>query len=194
MNRISEQGVAAGAILGWLGVGIYGVWEIADEQAGDGWQRPYLLFSISLSLAAVLTLSVAWVSTRGTEHTALRRWGLGIGVIAVASTAVAWALPLWMTLLALCFIVLAVAAQHHERTVLGALGAAQLIGIAVIIAAEAAEVGRRDSYGDYPAAFGLGLVVTAVLSMVGLTSFARAMPATGIGSVLSSRIAREGAS
>ncbi len=85
----------------------------------------------------------------------------------------AWALPLWMTLIAVSLVLFAVAAPPDMRPRLGIVAAAQIAGMAVMYVAVIAEVGRQDSYGDYPAAFGVGLVVTAVLSALGLASFAR---------------------
>ncbi|HSP27693.1 MAG TPA: hypothetical protein VLN74_04020 [Ilumatobacteraceae bacterium] len=67
----------------------------------------YVLFSITLLLAATFTLAAAESCTRAIDRAALRRCGLGVGVIAVASTSVAWASPLWMTLLATSLAVLA---------------------------------------------------------------------------------------
>ena len=40
--------------------------------------------------------------------------------------------------------------------------------MAVLFVGLLAEVGPEDSYGDYPVAFGIGLVVTAAASVIGL--------------------------
>lgn len=104
VNDFEQLAIPAG--LGWLGVAIAGVWEMA----GGAW--PYLLFAITLMLAAALSVAVAWSDIRETDRATLRRCGLGIGLLAVASTVVAWALPLWMTLLAITFAVWAVAAPR----------------------------------------------------------------------------------
>ncbi len=168
MHRNTERGLAAGAMLCWLGVGVYGVWEIWGEREGDAWEWPYALSSISLLLAATLTLAVGWAATRDSEQRIVRRIGLGVGILAVASTLVAWAAPLWMTLIAAGFVVLALSVPRSARFPLLAIATAQLLGMAAMFVGIVAEVGRQNSYGDHPAAFGIGLVVTAVLSALGL--------------------------
>ena len=165
LNQFGQLATVAG--LGWLGVAIGGVWEIA----GGDW--PYALFSIILMLAAGLSVAAGWQGTRETDRATLLRCGLGIGLLAVASTVVAWALPLWMTLLAITFAVWAVAAPRAPRPGLATLAGAQLVGIGALIIAIEAEVGQRDSYGDYPAAFGVGLLVTGVGSALGLAVLVR---------------------
>jgi hypothetical protein len=165
LNDFEQLATLAG--LGWLGVAIAGVWEIA----GGDW--PYLLFSITLMLAAVLSVAAAWWGTREADRATLRRCGLGIGLLAAASTVVAWALPLWMTLLAVTFAVWAVAAPRALRPGLITLAAAQLVGMGAMIVAIKAEVGPQNSYGDYPAAFGVGLLVAGAGSALGLAVVAR---------------------
>ncbi len=161
------------ATLGWVGVGVYGIWEISTEEAGDGWQRPYLLFALSLLLAAIFTIAALWACTHATERQTLRVTGLVVGVVAVASSLVAWAQPLWATLLALSCILFALAAPRHLRPGVAVLAASQLVGMVALIGALEAKVGRRNSYGDYPVAFGLGIVVTAAGAIVGIAILAR---------------------
>jgi hypothetical protein len=57
------------------------------------------------------------------------------------------------------------------------LAGAQLLGMAFLFAGMAAEVGRVDEYGDYPAAFGIGLAVTAVATIVSLYLLDRSLDA-----------------
>ena len=45
---------------------------------------------------------------------------------------------------------------------------AQLLGMTTMFIGLTAELGRRDEYGDYPAAFGIGLVVTAAITLLSL--------------------------
>ncbi len=173
MNRSGDRRILAAAMLGWIGVGVYGVWEIVGKDAGDGWERPYALFSISLLLAVLASTTAAWGFTHASGRHALRSVGLGVGIVAAASSVVAWALPLWATLLAGSCALLAVAGPRLVRGGVALLAAAQVVGIAAMIGATEAEVGRQDSYGDYPAAFGLGNVVIAAGSVLGLTILAR---------------------
>lgn len=160
LNDFGQLTTLAG--LGWLAVALGGVWEIA----GGSW--PYLLFSITLAMAAALSVATAWWGSRETDRAMLRWCGLAIGVLAVASTVVAWALPLWMTLLAITFAVLAVAAPRARPSGLATLAPAQLAGVGALMMAIIAEVGPQDRYGDYPSASGVGLLVTGVGSALGL--------------------------
>ena len=96
-----------------------------------------------------------------------------MGVLAVLSSAVAWAMPLWATLLAISCTLFALDAPAKVRPGMLALAGAQLVGMAVMFAAITAELGRRDSYGDYPAAFGLGNTTIAVGAVLGLALLAR---------------------
>ncbi len=178
MTRDGSRTMMAGAMLGWVGVVVYGVWEIVGEEAGDGWERPYLLFSLSLLLAVALTIAVTWGATRTSRRQAWRKVGLGVGAIAVVSSLVAWALPLWATLLAISCAASAVGAPRGVRHALTTLTAAQLVGMAVMFGAIEAKVGTQDGYGDYPAAFGLGTVVLAAGSVLGLAMLARAVGST----------------
>jgi hypothetical protein len=161
------------ASLCWLSVGVLGVWDVASDEGGEG--SRYVLFSVALLLAAVLTLAAAESGTRATERAALRWCGLGIGVLAVASTLVAWASPLWMTLLAISLAVLAVAAPPGIRAGLATVSAGHVAGIVVTVAGIEAEVGWQDSYGDYPAAAGLGVCAAAAGSVLGMAVLFRAV-------------------
>ena len=162
--------LATAAAAGWLGVGTLGVWDVVGDERGAG--SPYLLFSIVLMLSAALTVAAAWSCTQSADRGTLRRWGLGVAIVAVTSTFVAWAGPLWMTTTAIGLAVLAVAAPDM-RPGLAGIVVGQIAGIVVTVGAIAAEFGRQDSYGDYPAAFGLGVVVAAAGSVFGLTLLAR---------------------
>ena len=169
--------LAAAAVLCWAGVGIFGAWEVAVDASGEG--PPYLLFSVTLLLAAGLTFVAAESCTRASERAALRWCGLGIGVIAVASTLVAWASPLWMTLIATSLAVLAVTAPPDMRAGLATVAAGHVAGIVVTVASIEAEVGRQDSSGDYPAAAGLGVCVAAAGSALGMALLVRAARTRG---------------
>jgi hypothetical protein len=53
------------------------------------------------------------------------------------------------------------------------LAAGQLAGLASLAAGIAAEVGERDSYGDYPAAGGIALIVTAAVTILAIVDVSR---------------------
>lgn len=173
--RSWQLAVAAGA--GWLGVGAFGGWWSAiDDDNGDG--GVYFLFSIVLMLSAVLTVAAAWSCTKATDRRTMRVCGLVFGVIAVASTVVAWAGPLWMTTLAISLGVSAAAAPRSMRPGLTGIAVGHILGIVVAIAAVEAKVGRQDSYGDYPVALDLGVLAAAAGTVVGLALVARAARAS----------------
>jgi hypothetical protein len=156
------------AALGWVGVGAYGAWEIAAEEAGDAWQRPYLFFTVALVLAVGATTAVARSYLEPLDRPRLRVVGGGVAVLAVASAMVAWAIPLWATLLTVSGVITAIGAQRHARPGLAVLAATPLVGMAAMVGASAAELGRQDSYGHYPAAFGVGNTTIATGCLIGL--------------------------
>lgn len=164
--------LAAAAALGWLGVGIFGGWwSLTDDDDGDG--SLYLLFSIVLMLSALLTVAAAWTSTRSAERATVRKCALAVGFLAATSTLVAWAGPLWMTMIAACLVLFALAGPAVMRPGLAALAVGQILGIVVTIGAMEAEIGAKDSYGDYSGAADLGIVVAAAGSVIGLTLLVR---------------------
>ena len=94
-------------------------------------------------------------------------------MIADASTLVAWASPLWMTLLATSLALFAMVARPDLRAGLATVAAGHAAGIVVTVVAIEAELGRRDSYGDYPAAAGLGVAAAATGSALGMALLVR---------------------
>jgi len=64
------------------------------------------------------------------------------------------------------------------RRGIACLSAAQLVGTPVLIVAIENEVGTPDSYGDYPAAGSIALVVTAAITILGLVQLAMLQPTT----------------
>ena len=163
---------AAGAIA-WLVVAGYGVLETKPEDNG-GWEGPYTAYMLALVIGAALIVMTAAIATPpSVGRRRLRTAGLVVGGVGVLSTIVAWALPMWMTLLGIGLAMVAAAAGPRERRALFALAAAQALGFVALFAGIAAEVGETDSYGDYPAAGGIALVVTAVVTIAALVDYAR---------------------
>ena len=172
MTTGTRRMLAVVAGLAWLAVAWYGYWEIKDSDS-DGWEGPYLVLTIGLIVGATLSLMAsAWLTQQGGRRR-LRMAGLIVSGVGVVATLVAWALPLWMTLLGVGFAMVAVASAPRERRVVTLLAAGQLIGMAALFVAIAAEVGEPDSYGDYPAAGGIALIVTAVLTIAALVELTR---------------------
>jgi len=175
MSKTTVRPLILLAALGWLVVGGYGVVEAIAEDSGDGWEIGYGIFAISLMLASILTVVAVAAVTRRSERTVLRSIGLVVCGVGVASTLVAWALPLWMTLFAIGFAIVAASVSEGMRRPVAALAAAQIVGMAALFAGMAAEIGPVDEYGDHPVAFAIGIVVTAIGTLVSLYLVDRAV-------------------
>jgi hypothetical protein len=157
--------------LAWLAVAGYGYRATRYDGAVD-WEGPYLLYTLALIIGASVVVGTAAWLTRDAPRTTLLTTGLVFAGLGVVSTIVAWALPLWMLLLGLGLTLITVSAQRTERRTAGLLAAGQLVGLLVLWAGVAAEVGRRDSYGDYPAAVGIALIITAAITVLALVDLA----------------------
>ena len=159
--------------LAWLLVAGQGVLEIADVN-DDNWEVSYGVFTVALVVGVALSLVVAARATQETDRPRLRAVGLGVTVLGGAAAFVAaWALPLWMTILAAGFAVISLACPPEQRRAVGLLAAGQLAGLVVLFAGLLAEVGRRDEWGDHPVAGGMALVVTAAVVLAGLAWLAK---------------------
>ena len=161
------------AAAAWIVVGGYGVWEIVTEAQGDDWETPYAIFSVALFLGTLLTVASVWIASRHRGRSPMRMIGLGVCAVAVLSTVVAWALPLWMTLSAIGYALVAAAGVPPWRRAVAFLSAAQAFGMAALFLGIAAEVGAQDEYGDHPAAFGIATLVTAVATVCALVELDR---------------------
>lgn len=170
-RRVQRLALVAG--LGWLVVAGYGLRETMID-SDDGWEVAYAVFSIALLVGAALSVASAALATGGSDRPRLRVAGLVVGGIGCALAVVgAWALPAWMTLLGVGFALVAVAGGSGPRRALSVLATGQLLGIVALIVAIEAEVGARDSYGDYPAAGGIAVVLVAVMAIVAMVELAR---------------------
>jgi len=160
----------------WLVVAGYGVRSATVDDDGD-WGLTYLVFTLALLVGVALSVTVATLATRQSDRPRLRMVGLVVGSLGgVASLVAAWALPLWMTVLGVGFAMVAVASGPRQRRPLTLLAAGQLVGIAVLFAGIAAEVGRRDYWGDYPVAGGVAVAVVAATTIIALLGLTRSMP------------------
>ena len=168
LRRVS---VLAGSA--WLGVAGYGI-SRAIAESGDGWSVAYTLFTAALLVGAGSTLIIAAVVSRQGDRPRLRMAGLVVSGLGCAVAVVgAWALPVWMTLLGAGFAIVGVAAGSTRGRLLAVLAAAQLTSIVVLIGGIEAQVGRRDEWGDYPAAGGMALVVVASITIAAIVTLSR---------------------
>jgi uncharacterized membrane protein len=181
MSRSAARRMTLAAGIAWLIVGVTGIIDGLVEY-GDDWHMPYTVFMLALVVAATLSVVLGAEATRGCARPRLRMAGLAVSAVgAVAAVVVAWALPLWMTLLGAGFALLAAAADPAQRRPLALLAAGQLAAIAVLIVGIEAKVGRVDEYGDYPVAGGIAVLVVAaaaIVALVTLTFDRRAVTAT----------------
>jgi len=165
------------AAVAWIVVAGYGVWGIVAEDSGENWETPYAIFSIALLLGTLLTVAAVWIAGRHGERSPMRMVGLGVCAAAVLSTVAAWALPLWMTLSAVGYALIAAAGVPPWRRAVALLSAAQALGMAALFLGIAVEVGRQDQYGDHPVAFGIGILATAVATVGALVQLDRSFDA-----------------
>ena len=156
----------------WLVVAGYGVRSAVVED-DRGWELTYTVFSVALLVGVAGSVGIATLVTRQSGRPRLRLVGLVISGLGGVSAVVAWALPLWMTILGVGFAVLTVASGSHQRRAVALMAAGQLVGPAVMFVGIAAELGRRDEWGDYPAAGGIAVVVVALMTIIALFVLAR---------------------
>ena len=162
------------AALGWLIVAGYGIRSAMVHDDGD-WQLAYIVLSLALLLAAAASVRIAALATRQSGRPRLRMAGLVVSSLGCAATLMAWAIPLWMTVLGVGFAMVAVSSEPHQRRPLVLLGAGQLVGVAVMFAGSAAEVGPRDEWGDYPAASGIAVAVAATMTIIAIFGLFRSV-------------------
>ena len=160
------------ATAAWLTVGGYGIWSAMVDGDG-GWEAAYSVYMLALLVGAVVAVLLAAQLTGGAARPRLRVAGLVVCGLGCLGSIVAWALPLWMTLLAAGFGMLAAACAPPVRRGLAVVTAGQLVGLAVLYGGLIAKIGPRDEYGDYPLAFAASLVVAAALTIAGLVQLAR---------------------
>lgn len=167
------------AALAWIVVGGYGLWQIVAEDSSEDWETPYAIFSSALFLGTLLTVAAVWIVSRHRERSPMRTVGFVVCGVAVLSTIAAWALPLWMTLSAVGYGLIAAGTRPRRRAV-ALLSAAPLLGMVALFLGIAAEVGQQDEYGDHPAAFGIGVLVTAAATVAALVQLDRSSDALAI--------------
>jgi hypothetical protein len=180
MSARTPRMLIALAAVAWIVVGGYGVWEIVADDLGEDWETPYAIFSIALLLGTLLTVASVWIASCHERRSPTQVVGLGFCAVAVLSTVAAWALPLWMTLSAVGYALVAAAGVPPWRRAVALLSAAQALGMAALVLGIAAEVGRQDEYGDHPVAFGIATLATAVATVCALVALDRSCDADAV--------------
>jgi hypothetical protein len=162
--------VAAGL---WLIAAVtYFLMILRDDDQGNGWQVYYAIFSAALLAAGVLTvLTMIGVSRRSGGLGIAGMIGLVIAGLGVASSILAWAIPMWMGLLGIGLLVFGGAALNNgtapkRSTLLASSGF--IIGVITFTILNLAKVGPVDSYGDRPVAWGIGGATGMIIVALGL--------------------------
>ena len=153
----------------WLGVAASTTkwWETIDD-----WRLWYGIYTLLLGSAAALTAATAISATWRGSTERMKTPGVALTGIAVCTTVIAWALPLWMVSIALGYSVLAIEFPRQRRR-LGLLAFAQVAGVAVMLAGNAARLGPSDEWGDHPMAGSAAVTTTALLTVAALILLAR---------------------
>ena len=146
--------IAAGA---WLAAAAAFVLETTFA---DQWQAYYGAFSALILVGGVFTLlAMVGVGKRLGGLGAVGIIALAIAGLGVAASLIAWAVPFWMGLQGIGYLVFASAVRSRDtapRPSTLAIASGFIIGAAVFVVANFAKIGWTDSYGDYPLAWAIG--------------------------------------
>ncbi len=148
----------------------------ASADGGDGWYR---IGHATNSIATVLiALLVAAVRLR-TGASVLGSVAVGTATLAaLVGSTVSWAIPLWSGLLAATFLVLALPMLRTRvvpRWNVAVLALAAPIGTVAWAVLYETGFGGVDEWGEYPAASAMGVLVTGVTFLVGLSALGRTL-------------------
>lgn len=174
--RAGTTSLIAGGL--WIAAGlIYLLTRALDGEGGNDWQIYYAVFSAVILAAGVLTiLAMVGVNKRSGGLGFLGMIGLGVAVVGVAGSIVAWAIPFWMGLQGAGLLLFGIAAMRNGTapklaTLFTTFGFA--VGIVAFTALNAAKVGSVDSYGDYPLAWSIGAAIGMAIVAIGLIGWGR---------------------
>ena len=144
MSQSTVRPLTLAAAFCWLVVGGYGLWQVITEVPATTGRSP-TIFAIALLLGSLLTLVAVWVVSRAGEHPLVRRLGLAVSALGVLSTVAAWALPVWMTLLVVGYVLIALSGTQSWRRPVAFLAVAQLLGVMTVFVGLTAELGPATS-------------------------------------------------
>jgi hypothetical protein len=169
---------AAGLMILTPSVLVFGHW--VDDRNGpfvDSETAPWLV--LTAALMGALALTVVLMMGLWRLHDGLGVPGV-VGIVlvglATAASVLAWAFPLWGGLLAAGGLMFAAAMWNRgivPKAASLALGGGMIIGIGTFAALTVFEVGWRDFYGDYPAAWMTGIWVGMVITAAGAYGLGR---------------------
>ena len=144
----------------------------ADAVISD-WVGAYFIYFAAVSSASAMTLfATAGLRVR---HGGLGTLGLAgliiAGVGLAASVVISWALPFWMTIQGLGYLLVALAVlpmRVAPRLPVILYGTGLLLGSITFAIARVMEVGSIDEWGDYPLAYEIGGVAGFAFIAAGL--------------------------
>ena len=158
--------IAAGA---WLAAaGAFALGTIFADQ----WQVYYGVFSALVLVGGVFTLlTMVGLGKRLGGLGAVGIVALAIAGLGVAASLIAWAIPLWMGLQGIGYLIFASAVRSRDtapRPSTLAVASGFIIGVVVFMGANLAKIGWTDSYGDYPLAWAIGTATGLLILGSGL--------------------------
>jgi hypothetical protein len=138
----------------------------------DQWQTYYGAFSALILVGGVFTLlTMVGIGKRLGGLGSVGMVGLAIAGLGVAASIIAWAIPFWMGLQGIGYLVFASAVRSRDtapRPSTLAVASGFIIGVAVFAVADFAKIGWTDSYGDYPLAWAIGALAGLLILGGGL--------------------------
>ena len=145
-----------------------------DQLSADGQTAAFILGALSLFAAGVLMIiAMSGVHQRHGSLGLVGMAGLGItGLGAAALLLIAWAFPVWMTLIGLGTLLFALPVGRRDiapRLWTTIWGAGMAAGAAAWWVLRLLEVGTPDQFGDYPVAVAVGLPIGVLIMALGLT-------------------------
>jgi len=173
----------AGMWSGVLMIGLPIAWTlglISEERSGS-WDRvESTMFAVGtaalLAAAALIVVLMVGLNKRHGGLGTAGIVGLGLAALGVVLAFIAWFIFGWGVLLGSGMLIYAIAMLRRDiapRADTVAFGSGMLIGLIVFFVLTALEVGWRDSYGDYPLAFLVGVWSMSLVSAVGLIGLGR---------------------
>lgn len=156
----------------WLGAAAtYSLMTILENQ----WQIFYALFAAMTLAAGVLGLmTMRSVTARLGGLGVAGKVGIAITALGVALSLVAWAVFLWMAVQGIGYLIFGIAVLRRDvapTTSTRLITSAFAVGAIVYLLANLAKVGWRDSYGDYPLAWGIGTATGLLIITAGFTGW-----------------------
>jgi hypothetical protein len=162
-------------LLAIIGGGIWllaGILLIATDSEVD-WQFYYYGFSLAVLVAGVLgVIAMVGLGKRVGGLGVVGLTGTVIASVGVLLSVVAWAVPLWMSLQGVGFLLIGIGVLRTGTTLprngILLASSAFIIGPIAFFLLDALEVGWQDSYGDYPLAWIISGLVGFILMGTGL--------------------------